>query len=86
MSSRLHLATGIGAILTGLCALLAMNCRMFSALVTTGLANICAQFTDRFGKNAVARHHGGCRAADLGAIHVQGNTSRHHFNVVFLQA
>lgn len=70
----------------GLRTLLAVLRLVFGAFICASLAHLCAQMAYSGDELAAARHIGCCQAADLRAIHIQSNTARHHFYIVFLQA
>lgn len=59
---------------------------MLCALVTAGLADVCARFTDRFSVFAASCHRCGRDRTNLSAIHVQRNTPGHHLDIGLLQA
>ena len=56
------------------------------ALFGAGVAHVGALQAQRCCEAAAAGHEGCGGAADLGAIHIQGDTVRHHLYIVFLQA
>lgn len=59
---------------------------VLGAFLATGLADLGAQLAQLLGELAVARHVAGGQAADCCAVHVQRDTSRHHFDVLLLKA
>ena len=67
-------------------ALLAVFVLVLGALVAARLAHVRAGAADLFCQFAAARHVAGGKAADRGAVHVEGNAARHHLDVGLLQA
>lgn len=67
-------------------AILAVLCLMLGALVIACLAYLGTELAKRSREITAPGHEGGSQTADLGAIHVEGNAARHHFDVVFIQA
>jgi hypothetical protein len=65
---------------------LAMRHGVFCTFLAAGIANIRAEFARCGRELAATRHVGSSKPADLGAIHVEGNTFRHCADIRFLQA
>lgn len=81
-----HPAAFVGTPAACLRALLAMVHLVLPAFVAAGFANISAK-TAEFACHLAASCHIGSRdAADLRAIHVKRNTTRHHLYILLLQA
>jgi len=59
---------------------------MLGALVTACLAHLGTKLAKRSCEITTPGHEGSSETADLGAIHVERNAARHHFDVVFMQA
>lgn len=81
-----HAPAFIGASPAGLGAFLAMAHLMSGAFVAAGFANFRACLAKQAGHFAAAGHISCSQAADLCAIHVEGNTAGHGFRIGFLQA
>jgi len=59
---------------------------MLCAFVTAGLADVGASGANGFGVFAATGHRRGRHLADLGAIYVQRDASRHGLDILLLQA
>ena len=70
----------------GLSAFTAVILVMLLALVGAGLADLRACGADCVGKLAASTHETGRIAADRRTVNVQGDASRHHLHVLFVQA
>jgi hypothetical protein len=70
----------------GSSAILAVLCLMLGALVTACLAHFGTKLAKRPSEITFPSHEGGSQTADLGTIHVERNATRHHLDVVFVQA
>jgi len=81
-----HAAAFICTPAAGLRTFLAMHCLMLRAFVVACIAYICAHFAHCIDEFASASHVGCCLATDLCAIHVEGDTARHCFDILLLQA
>tara|TARA_B100001105_G_C22399454_1_gene448590 strand:+ start:804 stop:1118 length:315 start_codon:yes stop_codon:yes gene_type:complete len=67
-------------------ALLAVVMLVPATLVATRLADLRAQLAQLLGEVAAPGHVASRQAADCGAVHVQRDASRHHLDVLLLQA
>lgn len=76
--------TLFGTAPAGSSAILTVLCLMRGALVTTCLAHLGAELAKRSSGITFPSHEGGSRTADLGAIHVERDTARHHLDIVFV--
>lgn len=85
-SGSRHAPAFIGASPASLGAFLAMLHLMSGAFVAAGFANFRACLAKQAGHFAAAGHISRSQAADLCAIHVEGNTAGHGFWIGFLQA
>lgn len=81
-----HLAAALGATPAGFCTFLAVIHRVLAALFRAGIADLGAQVANVAGKFAAARHHAGGVAANLSALDVERDTSRHCSDVLFFEA
>jgi hypothetical protein len=83
---RRHLLTCVGATPAGGGTLLTMVVLVLGALIAATLANLCAQPAQLLCEVTTAGHV--CRGlpADSRAVHVQRNATRHHLDVLLLQA
>jgi hypothetical protein len=59
---------------------------MFRAFISTGVADFSASLAKNAGEFTASRHVTGSQAADLRAVHVQGNAARHRLDISLLQA
>ncbi len=83
---RRHSATLLRAAFTCFGARLAMILLMLATFVTACLTNVRAGFADSSSESTATAHKRcGC-STNFCAIKVQGNATRHHFYVRFLQA
>ena len=71
--------------MTSLGALLAMVGVVHGAFVTAGLADVRADSAKRLRVFTAPCHRTGCKLADGGAVHIEGNATRHHFDIRFLK-
>lgn len=85
-SGSRHAPAFIGTSPASLGAFLAMAHLMSGAFVAAGFANFRACLAKQAGHFAAAGHISRSQAADLCAIHVEGNTAGHGFWIGFLQA
>jgi hypothetical protein len=83
---RSHAATLFGTTTACGRAVLAMLHLMLAALIAARLAHLGANLTERRSEPAAPCHERSSHAADVRAVHVERDTSRHHLHVVFLQA
>lgn len=65
---------------------LAMRHLVLAAFITACVADFGACLADQRGEFTAARHVGCCAAAYLRAVHVERDATRHHLDVIFLQA
>lgn len=59
---------------------------MFGTLITAGFTDVRTECTHLARELTIARHIARGQAANRGAIHVERDATRHHFDVVLLQA
>ena len=59
---------------------------VISALVTTGLTDVCANGANGAGMVTASRHHYRSHCAQLRAVDVHGDAPGHHLDVWLLQA
>jgi len=81
-----HAAAFVRTPATGLRTFLTMHRLMLRAFVAACFAYICAYLAHCVDELASASHVGSCLAADLCAIHDEGDTARHCFHIPLLQA
>lgn len=70
---------------TRLGARLAMFHLELCAFIPASLTQVGTGLANRTGKLAATRHIACSQAANLGAVHIQGNAARHRFQIRFLQ-
>ncbi len=85
-SDRRHLPTRLGALVARARASLAVPMRVPAAFVPAGLTGLRAHQAQVACVIALPCQQGGRQAAQVGAVHVEGNATRHGLHVVFAQA
>jgi hypothetical protein len=86
LGCRAHPATLFGTAPAEGSAILAVLCLMLGALVTARLAHLGTELAKRSSEITAPSHEGGSQTTNLGAVHVERDTARHHLDVVFMQA
>jgi hypothetical protein len=80
-----HFFAFVGAVFAGIGAFLAVFHLVLATFCSASAADLGTETADFPGEIGAGGHQHGGRAADGGAIPIEGNAADHHFDVVFLQ-